>query len=206
MINFDLIKSPPKSPILEGDGVRLRAAQLTDHAAWSRLREMSRAHLTRWEPDWTERDTTLDAYRNRLRLQERVLRSGAALALLAFKESNGEMIGGVTLSDIRQFASRSAAIGYWIGEPHLRKGYGAASVKLVLDHGMFELRLNRIEAACQPGNIASRRLLEKLGFKEEGLARDFLYINGEWRDHALFAVTARDYCGTPPGPSPSVGA
>lgn len=198
MINFDLIKSPPKSLILEEDGVRLRAAQLTDHAAWSRLREMSRTHLTRWEPDWTDRDATLEAFRNRIRLQERVFRSGAAIALLAFRKSDGEMIGGVTLSDIRQFASRSATIGYWIGEPHLRKGYGAASVKLVLNYAMLDLRLNRVEAACQPGNIASRRLLEKLGFKEEGLARDFLFINGEWRDHALFAVTARDYCGAPP--------
>jgi ribosomal-protein-alanine N-acetyltransferase len=203
MINFDLIKSPPKSPILEGDGVRLRAAQLTDYAVWSRLREMSRAHLTRWEPDWTDRDSTLEAFRTRIRLQERVFRSGAAIALLAFRKTSGELIGGVTLSDIRQFASRSATIGYWIGEPHLRKGYGAASVKLVLDYGLCELRLNRIEAACQPGNLASRRLLEKLRFREEGLARDFLFINGEWRDHALFAVTARDYCGAPPEVSPT---
>lgn len=197
MINLDFVKQPPRSPVFEGEHVMLRAAQLIDHQAWVRLRERSRAHLTRWEPDWLDRDVTLDAFRARIRLGERLHRAGAALSLLAFLRSTGEIVGGVTLSDIRLYASHSATIGYWIGEDHLRKGLGSACVRLVLAHAFGELRLNRVEAACQPGNAASRALLLKTGFREEGCARDYLFINGGWRDHLLFAATARDYCGAP---------
>ncbi len=197
MISLDFARQPSRPPVLEEGDVMLRAAQLTDHHAWVKLRERSRAHLTRWEPDWLDRDVTLDAFRARIRLHERLHRAGVALSLLAFLKSSGEMIGGVTLSDIRLHASHSATIGYWIGEGHLRKGHGLAGVRLMLAHAFGERRLNRVEAACQPGNEASRALLASAGFREEGYARDYLFINGGWRDHLLFAAVARDYCGAP---------
>lgn len=197
MISLDFVRPPSRAPTLEQSKILLRAAQLTDYPAWAALRERSRAHLTRWEPDWLDRDTTLDAFRERLRLHDRLHRAGAALSLLAFLKAGGEMIGGVTFSDIRLHAARSATIGYWIGEGHLRQGHGVAAVRLMLSHAFGERRLNRVEAACQPGNVASRALLARAGFREEGLARDYLFINGGWRDHLLFAATARDYCGAP---------
>lgn len=197
MISLDFVRTQARAPILHSGEVTLRAAQLTDYPAWAQLRDRSRPHLTRWEPDWQDKDATVDAFRMRIRTQERLHRSGAALSLMAFMKSTGEMIGGVTLSDIRFHASRSATIGYWIGEGHLRKGYGFTSVRLMLDYAFGEKRFNRIEAACQPGNAASRALLIKAGFREEGFARDYLFINGSWRDHLLFAVTARDFCGAP---------
>lgn len=196
-IGLDFVRPPARAPILCSGAITLRAAQLTDFSAWVRLREKSRVHLTRWEPDWLEKDVSIDAYRIRLRMQERLHRAGAALSLIAFLKSSGEMIGGVTLSDIRLHASHSATIGYWIGDGHLRKGYGLECVRLMLEHSFREKRLNRVEAACQPGNAASRALLTKAGFREEGFARDYLFINGSWRDHLLFAATARDYCGAP---------
>ncbi len=198
MISLDFVRQPPRPPTLEHGDVVLRAAQLTDYPAWAALREKSRAHLTRWEPDWLDKDATLDAFRARVRLHDRLHRAGAALSLVAFLKSSGEMIGGVTLSDIRLHASHSATIGYWIGEGRLRKGNGISCVRAALAHAFNALRLNRVEAACQPGNIASRALLARAGFREEGLARDYLFINGGWRDHLLFAATARDYCGAPP--------
>src|SRR3990167_1244715 len=197
MINLDFVRQPPRPPILEQGDIVLRAAQLTDYQAWAALRERSRAHLTRWEPDWLDKDAALDAFRAKLRLHDRLHRAGAALALLVFLKSGGEMIGGVTLSDIRLHPAHSATIGYWIGEGHLRQGRGLAAVRLTLDYVFGEKRLNRVEAACQPGNIASRALLARAGFREEGLARDYLFINGGWRDHLLFAATARDFCGAP---------
>ena len=197
MISLDFVRQPPRPPTLEQGDVVLRAAQLTDYPAWAALRERSREHLTRWEPDWLDKDATLDAFRIRLRLHDRLHRAGAALSLYSFLKPTGEMIGGVTLSDIRLHASHSATIGYWIGEGHLRQGRGLAAVQLSLAHAFGEKRLNRVEAACQPGNAASRALLAKAGFREEGLARDYLFINGGWRDHLLFAATAREYCGAP---------
>lgn len=197
MISLDFVRQAPHPPVLESGDVKLRTMQLTDYSAWAKLRAESREHLTRWEPDWLDKDVTVEAFRARLRHHDRLLRAGAALSLFAFLKSSGEMIGGVTLSDIRLHAAHSATIGYWIGQAHLRNGYGLASVQLVLAHAFREKRLNRIEAACQPGNIASRALLAKAGFREEGFARDYLFINGAWRDHLLFAATARDYCGAP---------
>lgn len=200
MLNFDFARSALRAPLLERGPVMLRPAELGDYASWLMLRRESRRHLTRWEPDWREEDVTLDAFRLRLRAYERQHRSRAGLSLYVFLRGSGDLIGGVTLSDIRYHSSWSATIGYWIGERFLRHGYGLAAVGAVLDHAFGELRLNRIEAACQPGNVASRALLAKAGFREEGFARDYLFINGAWRDHLLFARTARDYCGAPSRP------
>jgi ribosomal-protein-alanine N-acetyltransferase len=192
MISFDLGRSS-RPPVLEAGAIRLAVADLADYPAWLELRRRSRAHLTRWEPDWQERDETLDAFRLRLRSYDRQHRARSGLSLVARLIDGGALIGGVTLSDIRFHSLQSATIGYWIGEPHLRQGYGIAMVDAVVRHAFGEIRLNRVEAACQPGNLASRALLAKAGFHEEGLARDYLYINGAWRDHLLFARTARDH-------------
>src|SRR5690606_2261601 len=102
-------------------------------------------------------------------------------------------VGGVTLSNIRYGASRSAQLGYWVGAPYVRRGYGAAAVKALSAHAFETIDLNRLVAACQPGNIASQKLLERCGFTREGLARDYLMINGQWRDHYIYAQTAGDY-------------
>lgn len=193
MLSFDLGRSSTRPPVLECGPLRLSAAELSDHHAWRALRTESRAHLTRWEPDWTERDETIDAFRNRLRSYERQHRARAGLSLFARQIGTAKLVGGVTLSDIRFHASHSATIGYWIGAPYLRRGYGLAMVERIVCFAFEELRLNRVEAACQPGNSASRSLLARAGFREEGLARDYLFINGAWRDHLLFARTARDH-------------
>ncbi len=195
MLSFDLGLSPSRPPVLASGPLRLNAAELSDHPAWRALRTESRAHLTKWEPDWTERDETIDAFRARLRSNERQHRTRAGLSLFARETSTAKLVGGVTLSDIRFHASNSATIGYWIGAPYLCRGYGLAMVVRVLCYAFEDLRLNRVEAACQPGNIASRALLAKAGFREEGLARDYLFINGAWRDHLLFARIARDHLG-----------
>jgi ribosomal-protein-alanine N-acetyltransferase len=197
MFSLDFAKQSQAAPVLEIGALKLRAPQLADYPAWAALRQESRAHLTRWEPDWLDKDVSIEAYRARIRLQERLHRGGAALSLFTCLASSGDLVGGVTLSDIRYHASHSATIGYWIGERYLRRGYGLQSISAVVAYAFETMRLNRVEAACQPGNSASSALLEKAGFREEGYACDFLFINGAWRDHLLFAITARDYCGAP---------
>lgn len=200
VIKFEFGKPTAKSPVIESGSVRLRAAEPSDFQDWQALREESRKHLTQWEPDWRDKETTIDAFRARLRLYGRQQRAGVGLSLCVRLIAGDRLIGGATLSDIRAHASHSATLGYWIGEKFLRRGYGLAAVKGVLRHAFEEMGLNRIEAACQPGNVASRALLAKAGFREEGFARDYLFINGAWRDHLLFALTAREYCGSPVDP------
>lgn len=195
LLSFDFGRIAVRPPLLDAASVYLRAPELEDHRPWASLREQSRVHLTRWEPEWKPEDATIDAYRLRLKTYERQFRARAGAAFHVFERAGDRLIGGVTLSDIRRHAAQSATIGYWIGAAFLRRGYGLAAVKAATAYAFDELGLNRVEAACQPGNAASRALLQKAGFTEEGFAREYLFINGDWRDHVLFARLARDHRG-----------
>lgn len=184
---------PAFRPILVSDPVYLRTATMSDHASWAALREESRAHLIGWEQDWAPEDNSASSFRRRLRHYERQAKRAVSLPLLIFRRNDQTLLGGVTLSNIRYGAARTATIGYWIGHPYTRKGYGAVAVSAVLGHAFESIELNRVEAACQTENSASRSLLMKCGFSKEGLARDYLRINGAWRDHEIFAMTASDF-------------
>jgi [ribosomal protein S5]-alanine N-acetyltransferase len=191
-----LTKSPARSafdPILVCDPVYLRTPVLSDHKAWAALREESRAHLIEWEQDWAPEDLSVSSYRRRLRLFERDAKYASGLSLFLFRREDRVLIGGLTLTNIRYGAARAATLGYWIGAPYIRRGYGAAALEAFLPHAIDSLDLNRIEAACQPGNTASQRLLSAAGFDCEGSARDYLKINGYWCDHDLYAITARQF-------------
>jgi len=191
-----LSKSPVRSafdPILVEDPVFLRSPAASDHKEWARLRELSRPHLITWEQDWTPELLSVASYRRRLRLFEREAKSASGLSLFIFLSDDRALVGGLTLTNIRYGAARAGTLGYWIGAPYLCKGYGAAAVEALLAHAIETLDLNRIEAACQTGNVASQRLLTAAGFSREGSARDYLKINAEWCDHDLYAITARSY-------------
>ncbi len=181
------------SPILVRDPVYLRAPVIRDHPQWAALREQSRAHLTAWEDDWTPEELAGSAFRQRIQLFEREARRSRALSLFVFRRDDEALLGGVTLTNIRYGAARAGVLGYWIGAPHIDQGYGSAAVRALAGHVFDAIGLNRIEAACHPDNAPSRRLLLKCGFEKEGFARDYLKINGEWRDHELYALTARRY-------------
>ncbi len=182
-------------PVLVCDPLLLRAPHLRDFEAWAALRAGSRPHLTKWEDDWTAKDVTASSFRRRLRLWERQRRVAASLSLFAYRLDGEALIGGVTLSNIRFGASRSGVIGYWVGDGFLRRGFGRIIVRETVRHAFDVIGLNRVEAACQPGNEASARLLAGLGFEREGRAREYLRINGAWRDHDIYALTAGDWAG-----------
>ena len=178
--------------MLVRDPVMLRSPEARDYDQWLALRTQSRPHLTKWEDDWAAKDVTPAAYRRRLRLWERQRRQAAALSLFIVRTDDGALAGGVTLSNIRFGASRSAVLGYWVGAPYARRGYGRIAVDETVSHAFRGLGLHRVEAACQPENEPSARLLKKLGFQREGRARGYLRINGSWRDHDIYALTADD--------------
>ncbi|MEM9170272.1 MAG: GNAT family protein [Pseudomonadota bacterium] len=180
------------NPRVRVGDVELRRPRIDHHDAWAALRRESRAHLTRWEPDWRDDDLSLPAFKDLLRGYGRAARAGLAAPFFVFREDDDAFLGGVNLVNVTRGATQSASIGYWIGAPYTRQGYGVQAVEGALSFAFGTLALNRVEAACQPENVASRDLLSKAGFRHEGYARDYLHINGAWRDHLLFAVLASD--------------
>ncbi|MCW5752976.1 MAG: GNAT family N-acetyltransferase [Alphaproteobacteria bacterium] len=189
---FERFSIGASSPRIEGSRVYLRPPAARDWAEWARVRAESRTFLTPWEPTWPDDALTRAAFRRRLRRHAQDAREDAAYAFLIFRRQDGRLVGGVTLSNVRRGVTQSCALGYWTGRAHARQGYMHDALRALIRHVFDDLGLRRLEAACLPHNEASRNLLLKLGFVQEGLARQYLCIDGKWQDHVLFALLARD--------------
>jgi len=179
-------------PIIESERVMLRTPQMSDYPAWAELRASSRAFLVPWEPRWAMDELTRASFRRRVRHYQRDLREDIGYALFAYSVATGGLVGGVTLCNVRRGVTQSCTLGYWIGAQYAQQGYMTAAMRAVVPFVFGSLDLHRLEAACLPTNTASMRLLEKTGFKREGLARRYLRINGGWQDHLLYALLDSD--------------
>jgi [ribosomal protein S5]-alanine N-acetyltransferase len=192
MAFFRTVSLPETPPAIERYGVLLRPPQMADYAEWASLRERSRAFLVPWEPSWPADDLTRGAFRRRLKRYAEDQRTDQAYAFFIFRQEDNVLVGGLTLANVRRGVAQAGSLGYWLGEPFVRRGYMSAAVKALLPFTFGTLKLHRVEAACIPTNIASIRLLEKCGFMREGYAREYLCINGVWQDHLLYARLASD--------------
>ena len=114
------------------------------------------------------------------------------MPLFLTRRQDSALLGAITLDNIRRGPAQSGTLGYWIGEPYARQGYMREAIEALVHFGFSDLDLSRIEAACLPENEASRGVLEKSGFKYEGVAQSYLQINGRWRNHVLFACLRAD--------------
>jgi ribosomal-protein-alanine N-acetyltransferase len=179
-------------PTLRGSTVMLRGPDVADHAEWRRLRHASRTFLEPWEPTWGEDDLQRRAYARRLLRWSNEIRDGTAQPFFLFSRVTGELLGGVTLAQVRRGVTQAGTIGYWMGEAHAGRGHMSEAVTLLARHAFGTLGLHRLEAACLPENTRSIRLLEKVGFRREGLARAYLCIAGRWRDHILWGLLHDD--------------
>lgn len=176
----------------QGGRVSLRPARIGDHGAWARLREDSRGFLVPWEPSWQQDDLTRGHFRDRVKRNGKEMQADAAYPLLVFRTVDQVLVGSITIGLVRRGVSQTATLGYWIGAPFARQGYMGEALAAVLDLSFGKLALRRLEAACLARNMASVALLERHGFRREGLARQYLKINGAWEDHLLFARLATD--------------
>ncbi len=177
---------------LVGPRVYLRPPRRRDQRQWLELRRRSSSFLRPWEPTWPADATRRSAYRRRLKRLQHDWQSGTGYGFFIFDRVNDSLLGGITLSNLRRGVAQSGTIGYWIGQPYARRGYMTEALLLVLDFAFGELGLHRVEAACLVHNEASRGLLLKCGFTEEGLARRYLRIDGRWQDHRTFAILSDD--------------
>ena len=174
------------------DRLILRLPETGDYRQWSSLRETSRAFLEPWEPTWAVDHLTRKAFSDRVRWSRQSAEDGRAMPFLLFEQDGKTLVGGITLDQIRFGPSQTGNIGYWVGEKFARRGYMKEAIEAVVHHAFVELDLSRIEAACLPTNNPSRRLLEKTGFKYEGVAQSYLQIHGRWQNHVLYANLRRD--------------
>ncbi len=177
---------------VEGPRVYLRPPRRSDQKEWLALRRVSRTFLQPFEPAWAADALTPIAYRRRLRRVQDEWQTEIGYGFLIFAVDDDRMLGGITISNVRRGVVQGASIGYWIGEPHRRQGFMFEAVQLALDYCFRNLDLHRVEAACLLDNDASRNLLEKSGFKLEGIAREYLHIDSKWQDHRIFGLLRTD--------------
>ncbi|HIC65782.1 MAG: GNAT family N-acetyltransferase [Paracoccus sp. (in: a-proteobacteria)] len=176
---------------LETERIVLRLPAHSDFSAWTALRVDSRAFLTPWEPVWSSDHLTRKSFTNRVYWAARASHGGSALPLFLLRR-DGVLLGAITLDNIRRGPAQTGTIGYWIGRPFARQGYMREAIGALVHHAFTALDLSRVEAACLPENAASRGVLEKSGFKYEGVAQSYLQINGRWRNHVLYANLRSD--------------
>jgi ribosomal-protein-alanine N-acetyltransferase len=181
---------------LELPGWRIRLATLVegDYEAWLAVRMRCRSWLIPWEPRSkgappAPEDPASFIARCGMRERERQLGSGFGFGIFV----EGRFGGEITLSSIQRGPFQNAAIGYWIDEELAGTGLIPEAVVVVLQFAFETLRLHRIEVAIIPRNMASRRVVEKLGMRIEGVALGFLEINGEWEDHVRYAMTSEEW-------------
>lgn len=176
-----------RAPAIETERMTLRLPQHSDYRAWAALRRDSAAFLTPWEPVWSEDHLSRRAFTTRVSWSARAQSQGQALPLFLIRRADQMLLGAITLDNIRRGPAQAGTLGYWMGQPFARNGYMREAISSLTHHAFTQLDLSRIEAACLPENAASRGVLEKCGFKYEGVAQSYLQIAGRWRNHVLYA-------------------
>jgi ribosomal-protein-alanine N-acetyltransferase len=180
------------SLVIPSDRLLLRLPEMKDHHEWVRLRREGAEYLRPWEPVWAADHFTRRAFSNRVFWARKSWEEGKGLPLFLIRREDEALLGAVTLDNIRRGPSQAATLGYWTGQEYARQGYMSEAITALVHYAFTEMDLSRIEAACLPENKASRGLLEKSGFKYEGVAQSYLQIAGRWRNHVLYASLRAD--------------
>jgi ribosomal-protein-alanine N-acetyltransferase len=188
----NIFKHRDEALVLRGPNIYLRPPRKRDSKAWMALRLESDRFLKAWEPQWAADACSIHDYKRRLQRFDRGWDQGNSYGFFLFDKIGDNLLGGLTLTNVRRGVVQTANLGYWIGEPYARQGYMSEAIQLSLRFAFQVLGLHRVEAACLKHNMPSRKLLLKNGFYEEGLARDYLRIDGQWQDHVTFAILNKD--------------
>lgn len=179
--------------------VRLRPLRHRDARAWVAVRSRNLEWLTPWEstlphaPPAALGPANTVTFRAMLRSLRRQARAGTSLPFAV--DYDGRLVGQVTVSSIVRGSLQSASVGYWVDQATAGRGVIPTAVALVSDHCFRALGLHRVELNVRPENTRSRRVAEKLGFRDEGVRRRYLHIDRAWRDHVCYALTVEDVPG-----------
>ena len=188
-------RSSVHAPInLHGRRVVLRTLGDADYDGWLEVRRRCHDWLVKWEPRSAHAAHLAEderSFSGRCAIRERERQMGAGFGFGIFFE--GRFVGEITLSSIQRGPLQSAFVGYWIDEAVAGRGLMPESVVTVLQYAFDTLRLHRVDINIIPRNAPSRRVVEKLGLRFEGIAERYLEIDGAWEDHAHYAITAEEW-------------
>jgi ribosomal-protein-alanine N-acetyltransferase len=176
-------------PTLRDGDITIRPVRLRDARALERELLENRTWLRKWEATNPVGPMSFDVRASIRHLQSNA-RAGLGLPFII--EYRGELAGQLNVSSISYGSVSMATIGYWVSERFAGKGLTPTAVALASDHCFFSVGLHRIEICIRPENEPSLRVVEKLGFRYEGLRRRYIHINGDWRDHFCFALTVEE--------------
>lgn len=188
-------KSRHGKEYLRGQRVMLRALKVSDFQEWKKVRLENIDWLTKWEPTRPAgmpdviNDRNAFGARCNARDRERHLGSGYGFGIFV----NDIFCGEINLSSIQRGPFQSCYVGYWIDEGHAGNSYTPEALAVVLKYAFEDLNLHRVQVAIIPRNTSSRRVVEKLSMREEGIAERYLEINGEWEDHIRYAFTSEEW-------------
>ena len=188
-------KSRHTKESLYGKRVMLRSLQVSDFSEWNKVRLDNISWLTKWEPTRPPgmpdviNDRNAFGARCNARDRERHLGSGYGFGIFV----KGKFCGEINLSSIQRGPFQSCYVGYWIDEGHAGNGYTPEALAVVLKYAFEDLDLHRVQVAIIPRNSSSRRVVEKLSLREEGIAERYLEINGKWEDHIRYAFTSEEW-------------
>lgn len=173
-----------------GAPVILRPLRRSDRHEWEDLRAENADWLRPWEATSPEPLITRLAHRQLVRQFDREASNGRLQPFVI--ETEGRLVGQMHLFGIAWGSFRSASAGYWVAQSVAGQGIMPLALAAACDHAFIGLRLHRVEVNIRPENAASLRVVEKLGFRDEGLRPHYLHIAGQWRDHRSFALTTED--------------
>ena len=168
----------------------LRPAILEDYAQWHDVRARNALFLKPFEPAWPQSCLSQEFFARRAARLTHDWQADISRCFLIFE--NNFLIGGINLNNIARGAAQHASLGYWLDEDKQGKGYMAEAARAVIDYAFEKCALARINAAALPHNTRSRKMLERLGFAEEGFAKAYIQINGVREDHVLYGLNAPD--------------
>ena len=170
---------------MQTERLRIEALDIRHAQAMLEYCERNREHLRRWEPDRAEEFYTLEFQQGIVERAREEEEKGIGARFVAFEDGSDEIVAAVNLSNVRRGVIHAAVIGYSVDEKRQGRGYATEAAGAVIRYAFDTLNLHRVETSYQPENTASGRVLRKLGFAVQGYARDYLFINGAWRDGIL---------------------
>jgi len=184
---------------LESGDLVLRPIKLRDKAEWTRVRARNAAWLQPWEASSPAGQGELPTFGGMVRALNEQARAATALPFVITERMPGQskpaLVGQLTVSSIMWGSAMMASLGYWVDRDRAGRGIAPTAVAMVTDHCFRTLGLHRMEINIRPENAPSLRVVDKLGFRDEGLRPRYLHINGEWADHRSFALTAEEVPG-----------